>query len=101
MPPANAKERETLLTAMGGRPRYAVPPRTNSCLDYLMCTARNSESLMMWATACATMNAFWHKQLQCKSYQRQVSITAGSDRLHTLDPCLRLHDRSFLHRGFW
>src|SRR2546430_4224233 len=28
--------------------------------------------------ACAKINAFWHKRLQCKSYQRCASAAAGS-----------------------
>src|SRR5262245_55152226 len=55
-----------------------IPTRFNGRLDPMICTARKSVSLMIWTTLVPKINAFWHKRLQCKSYQRQPSAAAGS-----------------------
>jgi len=44
-------------------------------LDPMICTPHKSKSLMIWTTLAPkiwVLKPFWHKRLQCKSYQRQV-----------------------------
>src|SRR5262249_49941235 len=49
--------------------------------DPMICTPHKSKSLMIWTTLAPkiwVLKPFWHKRLQCKSYQRRASAAAAS-----------------------
>src|SRR5262249_11007924 len=57
--------------------------------DPMICTPHKSKSLMIWTTLAPkiwVLKPFWHKRLQCKSYQRQGRVSYRAlKRRFTLD----------------
>jgi hypothetical protein len=64
-----------------GPHREAVSSTMLQSLDPMICTPRKSKSLMIRTTLAPkgrVSKPYWHKRLQCKSYQRRASAAAGS-----------------------